>query len=238
MYHLIGQLREQPGVDLPEGYDVVLTKALVAHGSAWTDSMAKYEAALKTPENSKTFKEYLGRFLGYGWGELERVMSCTEERVTVLGFGELDDGEGAVFTFPLPPSLSAINERRRLTITLAWLSPVKSMRQAYRVAHLWFDPKNEIAPDRLFADHRAVQRGTLQHEVLEGSKATVFQDGDDISIKVNCRAEAGDIPAPVRYGLAITLEIVEDVQQRLLNYSIYEEVRDRLVVRVPVQEAG
>ncbi len=238
VYHLIGQLREQPGVDLPEGYDVVLTKALVAHGSAWTDSMAKYEAALKTPENSKTFKEYLGRFLGYGWGELERVMSCTEERVTVLGFGELDDGEGAVFTFPLPPSLSAINERRRLTITLAWLSPVKSMRQAYRVAHLWFDPKNEIAPDRLFADHRAVQRGTLQHEVLEGSKATVFEDGDDISIKVNCRADAGDIPAPVRYGLAITLEIVEDVQQRLLNYSIYEEVRDRLVVRVPVQEAG
>ena len=238
VYHLIGQLREQPGVDLPEGYDVVLTKALVAHGSAWTDSMAKYEAALKTPENSKTFKEYLGRFLGYGWGELERVMSCTEERVTVLGFGELDDGEGAVFTFPLPPSLSAINERRRLTITLAWLSPVKSMRQAYRVAHLWFDPKNEIAPDRLFADHRAVQRGTLQHEVLEGSKATVFEDGDDISIKVNCRADAGDIPAPVRYGLAITLEIVEEVQQRLLNYSIYEEVRDRLVVRVPVQEAG
>ena len=64
VYHLIGQLREQPGVDLPEGYDVVLTKALVAHGSAWTDSMAKYEAALKTPENSKTFKEYLGPLSG------------------------------------------------------------------------------------------------------------------------------------------------------------------------------
>ena len=234
LYCLIGQLREQPGVELPEDYDVVLTKALLAHGSVWTDAMAKYGAALKTPENSRTFREYLARFLGYGWGDLERVMSCTEERVTVLGFGELDDGEGAVFNFPLPPSLSAINERRRLTITLAWLSPVNSMRQAYRVAHLWFDPKNEIAPDRLFADHRAVQRGTLQHEVLEGSKATVFQDGDNISIQVNCRADAGDIPTPVRYGLAITLEMVEDVQQRFLNFSIYEEVRDRLAIRVPV----
>ena len=165
-------------------------------------------------------------------------MSCTEERVTVLGFGELEDGEGAVFSLPLPPCLSAVNERRRLTITLAWLSPVNSLRQAYRVAHLWFDPKNDIAPDRLFADHRAVQRGTLQHEVLEGDRATVFQDGDTISVRVNCRNDAGDILAPIRYGLAITLEVAEAVEQRVDPLPIYEEVRDRLAIRVQVHDAG
>ena len=238
LYNLIGQLREQPGVDLPEEYDVVLTKALLAHSSGWTDALEKYKAALKTPENSRALKEYLGRLLGYGSADLEKVMNCTQERVTVLGFGELDDGEGAVFTFPLPPSLSAIKQRRRLTITLAWISPVKSMHQAYRVAHLWFNPKNGIAPKRQFADHRAVQRGTLQHEVLEGSQAAIFQDGDNISIKVNCRADAGDITVPIRFGLAITLEIAEGIQQHLLKYSIYEEVRDRLAVRVPVQPEG
>lgn len=234
LYRLIGQLREHSGVSLPEEYGVVLTKAMLAHGSAWTDVIERYEAALKTPENSRTFREYLGRFLGYGPANFEKVMNCTQDRVTVLGFGELDDDEGAVFSFPLPPSLSAIAERRRLTITLAWLSPVNSQRQAYRIAHLWFDPKNEIAPDRLFADYRAVQRGTIQHEVLEGSRATVFQDGDEISIKVNCRSDAGDLTVPVRYGLAITLEMIEDIQQRLREFSIYEEVRDRLVIRVPV----
>lgn len=238
LYSLFGQLRDQPGVNLPEEYDVVLTKALLAHGSEWTDALEKYEAALKTSENSRIFKENLSRLLGYGSADLRKVMNCSEERVTVLGFGELDDREGAVFTFPLPPSLSAINERRRLTITLAWLSPVNSMRQAYRVAHLWFDPKNRIAPDRLFADYRAVRRGTLQHEVLEGSKAEVFQDGDNISIKVNCRTDAGDLTVPVRYGLAITLEVTEGMQQRLLKLPIYEEVRDRLAIRVPVQPTG
>ena len=156
----------------------------------------------------------------------------------MLGFGGLEDGEGAVFSLPLPPCLSSVNERRRLTITLAWLSPVNSFRQAYRVAHLWFDPKNTISPKRLFADHDAVQRGALQHEVLEGDKATVFQDGDAITIKVNCRADAGDIPAPVRYGLAITLEAVEGAQQRLFPLPIYEEVRDRLAIRIPVQDAS
>lgn len=235
LYRLLGQLRQQPGVNLPQEYDVVLTKALLAHGAEWADAHKRYEAALKNSQNSRTFKEYLGRLLGYGSADLEKVMNCTDQRVTVLGFGELDDGEGAVFILPLPPSLSAVNQRRRLTITLAWLSPANSSRQAYRVAHLWFDPKNKIAPDRLFADSRAVQRGTLQHEVLEGHRATVFRDGENIAIKVNCRADAGDIPAPIRYGLVITLEIVE---QRLLRLPIYEEVRDRLAVRLPIQDAG
>ena len=238
LYRLIDQLRLQPGVHVPREYDVVLTKALLAHGAGWESALSSYEAALKNRENSREFKEYVGRFLGYGSASLARVVSGTEERITVLGFGELEDGEGAVFSLPLPPCLSSVNERRRLTITLAWLSPVNSFRQAYRVAHLWFDPKNTISPTRLFADHDAVQRGALQHEVLEGDKATVFQDGDAITIKVNCRADAGDIPAPVRYGLAITLEAVEGAQQRLFPLPIYEEVRDRLAIRIPVQDAS
>ena len=240
LYLLVDQLRLQPGVHVPREYDVVLTKALLAHGAGWESALSSYERALKNSENSKEFKEYIGRFLGYGAANLARVLSGTEERVTVIGFGELDDGEGAVFSLPLPPCLSSVSERRRLTITLAWLSPVNSFRQSYRVAHLWFDPKNTIAPRRLFADHQAAQRGTLQHEVLEGEQATVFQDGYAITIKVSCRADAGEIPAPVRYGLAITLEMVEveEQQQRLHLLPIYEEVRDRLAIRVPVQEAS
>ena len=216
----------------------MLTKALLAHAAGWDGVLNSYEAALKNSQNGRQFKEYTGRFLGYGPARLARVMSCTEERVTVLGFGQLDDGEGAIFSVPLPPFLSASNERRRLTITLAWLSPINSLRQAYRVGHLWFDPKNDIAPTRLFADHRAVQRGTLQHEVLEGDRATVFQDGEVITIKVSCRADADDILTPIPYGLAITLEGVDAVQQRLFPLPIYEEVRDRLPIRVPIQDAG
>ena len=238
LYRLIDQIRQQTGVHLPHEYDVVLTKALLAHGAGWGGVLSSYEAALKNCQNGRQFKEYVGRFLGYGSTSLARVVSGTEERVTVLGFGELDDGEGAVFSLPLPPCLSAVNERRRLTITLAWLSPVNSFRQAYRVAHLWFDPKNAIASHRQFADHRAAQRGTLQHEVLEGDRATVFQDGDTIAIKVSCRADAGDIPAPIGYGLAISLEVVEGVEQRVDPFPIYQEVRDRLAIRVPVQDAA
>ena len=235
LLQLVGELRAQHGRRLPEEYDVVLTKALLIHGASWDGAQERYESILKNHQNRRNFKEYLGRFLGYGSADIARVMTCTDERVTVLGFGELDDGEGAVFAFPLPPSLSSVNERRRLTVTLAWLSPTNTSRQSYRVAHLWFDPSNVIASKRQFADHRAVQRGTLQHEVLEGDSATVFQDGDSISIKVNCRAEAADISEPIRYGLAVTLEVAEGVAPRLFTIPIYQEVRDRIATRVQVE---
>jgi len=146
----------------------------------------------------------------------------------MLGNGEADE-----FLLPLPPSLSATTHRRRLTITLGWLTPIDCIRQGYRVAQLWFDPKNILAPDRLGADHRAVQRGTIQHEVLEGHQAAAFQDGETIHIKVNCRTDTGEIRQPVRYGLAVTLEVAESDE-----LPIYEEVWERLRVRVPVQGDG
>ena len=237
VYGMIDRLRRRPGVHIPEEYDVALTKALLVHGATWGNSLRRYEAALKTSENSKTFREYAARFLGYGAATLTRTTGCTEERITVIGFGKLDEGEGHVFSLPLPPCLSGVRESRRLTITLAWLSPVNPSQRAYRVAQLWFDPRNTIAPDRQFGDHRAVQRGTVQHEVLDGESATVFQDGEAIAIQVNCRADAGEVPAPIPYGLAISLEAVEEAQLRLTRLPVYEEVRQRLAVRVPVQSA-
>ena len=232
LYEVIEQLRRDGGATLGREYDAVLLKTLLIHGSHWARTLDLYRQILLNGQNSRTFREYVGRFLGYGSANIGKVLACTDQRVTVLGVGALGDGEGDEFQLPLPPSLSGITERRLLTITLAWLSPVRSTSQKYRIAHLWFNPteQNTIAPDRMFADHTAVQRGTVQHEVLEGSNANPFQDGDSIAIKVNCRADAGAIVEPIRYGLAVTLEVAES-----LHIPIYEEIRDRLAIPITVQ---
>ena len=229
LYDVIEQLRREPNANLSVEYDAILIKTLLTHGASWTNLFPLYKSVLGNNSNGRVFRDYLGRFLGYGSTDLQRVISCTDQRVTLLGVGELGDGDGHEFTLPLPPGLSSVTHKRRLTVTLTWLTPVDFRRQNYRVAHLWFNPKNRITPNRQFADHRAVQRGTVQHEVLEGDKAEPFQDGDNIVIKVNCRSDAGDITEPIRYGLAVTLEVAES-----LNIPIYQEVRDRLAVPVPV----
>lgn len=230
LFDVINQCRVLPGASLHPEYDVVLIKALLVHGADWAETGELYESILKNAQNSRTFKNYVSRFFGYGSANIAKVMGCTDQRVTVLGVGKLGDGEAHELLLPLPPSLSATTERRRLTITLAWLTPVNSKRQNYRVAHLWFNPKNRLTPSRICADHRAVQRGTIQHEVLEGDKAIDFQDGETIVIKVNCRADADTLTEPIRYGLAVTLEVGEGI-----DIPIYLEVKDRLHVRVPIQ---
>ena len=231
LYDVIERLRVESGANLPEDYDAVLMKTLLVHGTSWENILPLYESVLRTSNNGRTFKDYIGRFIGYGLPDLQRVVVCTDQRVTLLGVGQLGDGDGDEFALPLPPSLSAVTDKRRLTVTLAWLTPVNSASQNYRVAHLWFDPRQEIriAPNRQYADHRAVQRGTVQHEVLEGHQAVPFQDEDNIVIKVNCRSDAGDITQPIHYGLAVTLEVAET-----LDLPIYQEVRDRIGIRIPV----
>ena len=232
LYDVIEELREDTGNGLGRDFDAVLLKTLLVHGANCANAFDLYRQVLLNGQTSRRFKEYVGRFLGYGSADLTRVVACTDQRVTVLGLGSLEDGDGDEFALPLPPSLSAITERRVLTITLAWLTPVSSTSQNYRIAHLWFNPaqQNDIAPTRLYADHQAVLRGTVQHEVLEGERAVPFQDGDAIGIKVNCRADAGSIEEPIRYGLAVTLEVAEG-----LNIPVYEEVRQRLRIPIPVQ---
>ncbi len=226
LYEVLEQLREKFGAQIPSEYDTVLVKTLLVHGAVWGDIRTLYETCLGNDQNNR-IREYVSRFLGYGFADVTKVKNCTEQRVTIMGFGKLEDGQADEFRLPLPPSLSAKNVKRRLTITLAWLTPVNSRHHKYRLAHLWFDPKNSVVPDRTEADGYAVQRGTVQHEILEGERAADFKDGDDIVIKVNCRADAGDIPEPIRYGLTVTMEVAEDI-------PIYQEIQDRLYVRIPV----
>jgi hypothetical protein len=118
--------------------------------------------------------------------------------------------------------------KRRLTVTLAWLTPINPRHHKYRRAELRFNaPESPLAASRLEADYRAVQRGTLQHEVFEGARASAFVDGSAIRIEVNCRAGAGVLAGRVRYALVVTLEVGEGVE-----IPIYEEIRQR--IRVPV----
>ena len=232
LHDVIENLRGGSSEVLPQEYDAVLLKTLLVHGANWDDIYRPYHSVLRNSGNGRSSKDYVGRFIGYGTVEVSRAMVCTDQRVTLLGTGALSDEEANEFTLPLPPSLSSTTHKRRLTITMAWLTPVSARRQSYKVAHLWFNPnerKSEIVKNRKGADSRAGQRGTVQHEILEGRRAVPFQDGDSILIKVNCRAEAGKITEPIRYGLAATLEIAETI-----DLPIYQEVRDRLAVRVRV----
>lgn len=238
-YDSLQQIFEEQATEVDARiHEAPLLKAMLVHGCAWGDVGAQIGDLLRTPENNRQLSGLVSRWMGYGVPQVDRVLDCTEQRATLLGFGQLSDGEAHVFRLPLPPSLGARPEWRRLTVTMAWLSPISAGTQKYRTASLWFEVGGVVpAKDRKEScsgtdGWRAVRRGTVQHEVFEGQRAEPFIDGDVIEIKVNCREDAGKIQNPVAYGLAVSLEVAEG-----LDIAIYNEIRTRIAPAIQIQQA-
>ena len=127
--------------------------------------------------------------------------------------------------------------KRRLTVTLAWMSPIAAQNQKYRKARLWYEltENKDITPKRIdMADASAPRLGTLQHEVFEGEKRYPLPEDPVLGIKVNCADDAGDFDEPIKYALAVTLELGRGVQLDLFVRSIYEEIQERLLVKTPI----
>ena len=215
---------------VPEEYEPVVAKALIAHCASW--GKAHDDFATVVQGDSRSFRETVTRCVGYGCVDVERVLACTAQRVTLLGFGTVSDGSADLYRMPLPPALSAQKVWRRLTVTLAWFSPVRPLHQKYRGAALWFsiDGARPLVGTRSDADFQAAMRGTLQHEMFFGDAAVPISDHDDVIVRVNCRADAGLLRSPVRYGLAVTFEVAPETA-----VPVYEQVRERVQPRLAVQ---
>lgn len=224
-------------------FGVPILKAMLVHGCSWNTLGSRLDELLRTDDNGRQIKNWISRWIGYGVPDFQKALGCNEQRATLLGFGQLNDGEAHVYNLPLPPSLTAQRARRKFTVTLAWLSPVASTTQRYRVAQLWFDFEDgkksreklsgKLRVTGIDSDSDATRRGTVQHEVFEGESAVAISDGDALQIKVNCRKDAWKIEKPVAYGLVVSLEVAEKV-----DLPIYNEIRTRITPAVEISPGG
>jgi hypothetical protein len=233
-------LVEGPGpLDCPKRRCLVpLLKAFLVHSARWSAARESLGRLLPSLEDRGAVKAALVRLLGYGFVEVDRLFGCTDQRVTLVGWGELRDGRAHVYRVPLPTSLSGQPVKRRLTVTLAWLTPVNPRDRRYRRAQLWVasETPGESSVERVLGvsrrevDQHTSRRGTVQHEILEGEGSIAFDEEANLALQVNCREHAGALSDAIPYGLLVTLEVAEPV-----DLPIYEEVRARLRARVVVE---
>ncbi|WP_042372513.1 S8 family peptidase [Bacteroides neonati] len=215
-------------------YLPLIIKTLLTHGCSWGELESNLKGMLNSRYNNNDIEKIITDWTGYGIPDTSKVQECTQQRVTILGFGEIGQDKSHLFKFPLPPSLSGIPENRKLTITLSWFTPIASNTQKYRVANLYFEAdSNTIGVTRDDVQWQKVKKGTLQHEVFVGQNAVAFEDDGNIAIQVTCKKDAISFDYLIPYSIAVTLEVAEEI-----DIPIYQEVRDKLLTPVIVEQSS
>lgn len=230
--HLLESLRRlrelhgdaMPGSDL----DAVLLKAALLHGAYWGAARTFIEDAQDEIGRERS-RDAVARVVGYGRAAPDRVLVCDEHRVTVIGGGRIGKDDAHSYRFPLPASLASRTDRRRVTLTLAWLTPINPAHRFYRRAALKLEPggTTDLMGTRTDTDQYGARRGTAQHDVLVGDRAVPYAPGAALELVISCRADAGALETQVPYAVFGSVEVPPRA-----GIPVYEEVRQAL--RVPV----
>ena len=199
-------------------------KALLVHGVQWPDVRLARSVDGVLP---------LDRYFTFGHLHTDHTLQCPANRVTVLAVGDLRTREEEDIVIPLPEGLTSLRGKRRVTATLAWLSPINWRHRQYRRAKLSFGlPGGALEPvvsSKQVGAQRA-QRGTVQHQIYEGMGAVPIGADDDLRLTIRCLEQAGGLDGgAVPYAVAISLEVAEE-----LGVNVYEEVAARLRQQVRV----
>ncbi|UZE10923.1 S8 family peptidase [Pseudomonas sp. B21-053] len=212
-----------------------LIKGLLTHTADWGVAGEFLESTLE-PQSShhwKNRRSNITRFLGYGAVDFDKVLGCTERRVTMLGTGALQKEDAQVFSFPIPTSISSRKDVRRLTITLSWLTPTKPGEQMYRDALLDFVPEDKggyaIGVSRFSSNQPPAdtsRRGTLVHEIFEGQDAIPIGDDDTLRVRVECRTQGTQALPIIPYAIIITFEVATT-----LKANIYNEISTKIAIQ-------
>lgn len=227
----LAELRSRYGPRMPApDFDPVLVKAALVHSAAWGDARSILEAP-SGELAGVTARDVITRTVGYGRSRPDGVLTCDDHRVTVLAAARIGADVAHAYRFPLPVSLASVRHRRRLTVTLAWLTPINPDHRAYRRAHLTAEPAGlpEHLVDRVDVVQHNARRGTVQHDVLDGNQAVPYAPDAAIELVVSCRADAGDLTVEVPYAIIVTLEVPEAVR-----LPIYQQVQQAMRVAVPL----
>lgn len=203
-----------------------LSRASIA---AATKALLTHEARI--PEDL-LFDDRIG-FHAFGYGVLSRSLArgCLPNEATVVCAGTISANEERVVAVPLPAGLQQTG-LKRLTASLAWLSPVNWRHRQYRRAALSFAKPTGLTElgTALDVQAEATKRGTVQHAVWEVNRAIPYGRGDDLELTVQCREQAGGLNGePVNFAVAISLWVAPELQ-----IDVYQEVSEQIRARVGV----
>jgi hypothetical protein len=218
------------GMGVPYEYAALLLKAMLVHGAKWHEAS---NLMCRVMGLAGRGADRVHKWLGYGVPDIERVKECAKNRVTLIGYGELEQDCACEYVFPLPFDFTSQRFSRRLTVTLASFTPICPSTQKYRSAQLWYtldDAGKELVPHRQDVEDKAVARGTIQHEHFHGNQAIVWGEEDNLTIKISCRADANSFTEPIPYALMATFDLAPEYE-----IDVYQRVASKIRLKEAIK---
>ena len=214
---------------LPDAlYHPLLVRALLVHASSWGEWKKDLGKDLDLPKGQ--IRKQLTALLGYGCLDPNRLGFSARNRAVVIAGGSIAKDQRHTYNLPLPLSLRSKAEWHRFTVTLAFAAPTVGTLNQYRGSKVYFEfEENGLETvDRSEAEYYAARRGSLQHEIIEGTRAMTFVEGDAFSIHVECMDDAQHLrkKEEIKYALVASVETAEQT-----STTIYDEVRMALRTR-------
>jgi hypothetical protein len=209
------------GVPLSRHERAVAIKALLAHGA-------------RHPEGFKSDSLPVEKAIGFGSINRDYSLGCSRNEAVILYLGSLGAAEEQDLLLPLPEGLN-VRETKRITATLAWLSPVNWQHRQYRRAAMSFTkptgtPKLD-SPVDLSDDDAKRGSGTIKHLTWETEKAFATGQGSNVALKVKCLEQAGGLGGErIPYAVALSLWVAPT-----LNIDVYTQVRQQVMPQVTVR---
>ena len=209
--------------NLPDAlYHPLLVRALLVHASSWGEWKKDLGKDLDLPKGQ--IRKQLTALLGYGCLDPNRLGFSARNRAVVIAGGSITKDQRHTYSLPLPLSLRSKAEWHRFTVTLAFAAPTVGTLNQYRGSKVYFEfEENGLETvDRSEAEYYAARRGSLQHEIIEGTRAMTFVEGDAFSIHVECMDDAQHLrkKEEIKYALVASVETAEQT-----STTIYDEVR-------------
>ncbi|WP_444462948.1 S8 family serine peptidase [Rhodobacter capsulatus] len=202
---------------LPAAQRACLLKALLVHGSRWTDARDLLIEVLGPPEGKFHVrqKDNVRRYIGYGAFDPDRIISCADDRATLWAVGTLAADQGKRFSIPWPAAMNAKAQPHGLSATLAWFSPPRPGAVAYRAVRMKIVEPTELGTAGIKAsafqpDPNQAHKGTVVHRRWEGDRAAAIAANGLFKLDVQREADDGDTPA--NFAIVVTLEMPGEIQ--------------------------
>lgn len=207
-------------------------RALLINTAVWGSVVTPQDA---DPSDWRAPKSATQKMMGYGSLRQDRIGRGAAERVTVVTTGVIGSGRRQVVEVPLPASLNGRRDRRRASITLAWMSTINSYSRGYKRERLNFELVNsrDVKLKRSSVLREAARKGTVQHEHFDGTSAVAVTEGLSLVLHVNSASEEAQHSRQSTYALVVTFEVEESAE-----VPVYAEIAEVLRAQARLPRPG